>query len=88
MASPHISIATDCRQTLPKCVSRINEQLLKTARAKGRTIIFFGGGDEIFSSANFFYSAIFSGAKNIQAYAIFQKKINSAIANFFGHIRS
>ena len=27
------TIATDCRQTLPKCVSRINQQLRKTAFA-------------------------------------------------------
>ena len=31
MTSYLVTIATDCRQTLPKCVSRINEQLLKTA---------------------------------------------------------
>ena len=31
MASYLITIAIDCRQTLSKCVSRINEQLLKTA---------------------------------------------------------
>ena len=33
MMSYFVTIATDCRQTLPKCVSRINEQLLKTAYA-------------------------------------------------------
>ena len=36
MTSYLVTIATDCRQTLPKCVSRITEQLLKTAYANNK----------------------------------------------------
>ena len=36
MASNLDTIATDYRQTLPKCVSRINEQLMKTAQANNK----------------------------------------------------
>ena len=31
-----ITMATDCCQTSPKCVSGINKQLLKTARANNK----------------------------------------------------
>ena len=36
MTSYLVTIAIDCRQTLPKCVSRINEQLLKTVFANDK----------------------------------------------------
>ena len=36
MTSYLVTIATDCRQTLVKCFSRINEQLLETAYANNK----------------------------------------------------
>ena len=39
-----VTIATDCRQTLPICVSRINEQLLTTTDYLGGQLLKGRGG--------------------------------------------